>query len=76
VIWTKPENAYGKITKYVVYYREGEKAEKTSIIKKELSVTLGPFNNPADYYSISVRAFTGAGGGNRSEDRNVIFERK
>jgi hypothetical protein len=77
VIWTEPKNPYGKIIKYVVYYREGrEKAEKSSIIKKELSVPLGPFTNPADHYSISVRAFTGAGGGNRSEPSIVNLERK
>ena len=65
--WTEPPNPYGKIVKYVVYYREKEnERNEKKVVRNGLSVLLTSLVLDTEYY-ISVQAFTVAGGGKWSE---------
>ncbi len=66
--WTKPQNTFGKIVKYVVYYQETAKEDSyiERIVKNGSRVLLSSLEVYTDY-SIYVQAFTDVGGGNWSE---------
>ncbi len=70
--WTKPQNTYGKIVKYVVYYRETAKEDGyiETIVENGSRVLLTSLEVYTDY-SIYVQAFTVAGGGKWSETKIV-----
>ena len=75
VTWSKPENTYGVVVKYVVYYQEETAKEngynETSVENGRRALVLTSLQAQTEY-SIFVQAFTFAGGGKRSE----IIKRK
>ena len=70
--WTKPQNTFGRIVKFVVYYRKTAEKDgyNEKIVKNPSRILLTSLEVYTDY-SIYVQAFTVAGGGSWSETKIV-----
>jgi hypothetical protein len=69
VTWSEPENTYGEIDRYVVYYQETVKENGYNEMTFENGNRARVLTSlqVKTEYSISVQAFTSAGGGKWSE---------